>query len=660
MESSNTLLRRFYTPLKPFVLFIFVAMLTLSFCRVGLSIWQEARIESFTDWVILLGFGARIDSVTIAMFIGIPAVITLLISGVPGVNKIWDKACQLWLIAVLTFFVFMEISTPAFIMEYSLRPNRLFIEYLIYPKEVFSMLWSGHKLTLFLSSVMTIAAVYFCYKLFSRSSTLSNNNPKWFERPIFAAFVLLLAVAVARSSLQHRPINPSFTSFTNDPLVNSLTLNSSYSVLYAAKGMKNEISSFDLYPKMSKQEVTDIIRQSMGIEESNFISEEFPTLHTQIASKRYDRPKNLVIILEESLGAQFVKSLGGLDLAPSYDALSEEAWAFESLYATGTRSVRGIEAVVTGFVPTPARSVVKLPKSQTQFFTLAKLLDQKEFDTSFIYGGSAHFDNMSSFFIGNGFKQVIEEKHYQNPIFKGSWGVSDEDLFNKAHQTFTEKAKQDKPFFSLVFSSSNHDPYEFPDNKIKLYDETKNTRNNAVKYADYALGKYFEQAKESNYWDDTVFLVVADHDARVHKANLVPINNFHIPGLILGKDIKPKKDPRIASHIDLAPTLLSLIGIDSTHPMVGRDFTKLDDDYQGRAMMQFANNQAYMQGNDVIILQPDKVPKSFKYIEGELIESAQHKTDLIKEAMAYPLLGSWLYQEGRYDIVNNQHLEELR
>lgn len=653
MESSNTLLRRFYAPLKPFALFTFVAMLILSLCRIGLSIWQEARIESFTDWITLLGFGARIDSVTIAMFIGIPAVITLLISGIPWVNRVWDKVCQLWLMAVLVFFIFMEVSTPAFILEYSLRPNRLFIEYLIYPKEVFSMLWSGHKLTLFLSSIVTVAAVYFCYKLFYLSSTLTKDNPKWFERPIFAAFVLVLAVAVARSSLEHRPINPSFTSFTNDPLVNSLTLNSSYSVLYAAKGMKNEVSSFDLYPKMSKQEITNTIRQSMGVEPTDFVSEEYPTLHKHLASKRYNKPKNLVIILEESLGAQFVKSLGGLDLAPYYDALSEDGWAFENLYATGTRSVRGIEAVITGFVPTPARSVVKLPKSQSQFFTIAKLLNQKGFDTSFIYGGSAHFDNMSSFFIGNGFKQIIEEKHYENPTFKGSWGVSDEDLFNKAHQIFTEKAKQNKPFFSLVFSSSNHDPYEFPDNKIALYDETKNTRNNAVKYADYALGKYFEKAQTSSYWDDTVFLVVADHDARVHKANLVPINNFHIPGLILGKDIKPKKDSRIASHIDLAPTLLSLIGIDSTHPMVGRDFTKLDDNYQGRAMMQFASNQAYMKGNDVVVLQPNKAPKSFKYIEGELIKSAQHKTDLIKEAMAYPLLGSWFYQEGKYDISNH-------
>jgi len=627
-------------------------MITLSLCRIGLSIWQVDRIQSASDWITLIGFGARIDSVTIAMFIGIPAVITLLVSGIPYLNKVWDVFCKFWLMAGLSFYIFMEASTPAFIMEYSLRPNRLFVEYLIYPKEVFSMLWSGHKLTLFLSSFVSTLAVFISFKLFIKRSIISDTNPKWFERPFLAVFVLLLAVAVARSSLQHRPLNPSFTAFTNDPLVNSLTLNSAYAVLYAVKGMKNEISSFDLYPKMKEDEIVTTIRHSMGIDINDFVSDDYPTLHKQVATKRYDKPKNLVIILEESLGAQFVKSLGGLDLTPSYDALSKEAWAFEKLYATGTRSVRGIEAVVTGFVPTPARSVVKLPNSQSQFFTLAKLLSRANFDTSFIYGGGAHFDNMSSFFIGNGFNQIIEEKHYENPVFKGSWGVSDEDLFNKADETFVEKAKQGKPFFSLVFSSSNHDPYEFPDNRIELYDEPKNSRNNAVKYADYALGEFFEKAKKSNYWDDTVFLVVADHDARVHKANLVPISNFHIPGLIIGKDIKPFKDERIASHIDLAPTLLSLIGLDSTHPMIGRDFTKLDANYEGRAMMQFASNQAYMQGNNVVILQPEKAPKSFKYINGELIESEPHKDALIKEAIAHPLLGTWFYTKSKYDIPN--------
>ncbi|MDO9735186.1 sulfatase-like hydrolase/transferase, partial [Glaesserella parasuis] len=151
------------------------------------------------------------------------------------------------------------------------------------------------------------------------------------------------------------------------------------------------------------------------------------------------------------------------------------------------RSVRGIEAVTAGFTPTPARATVKLTKSQNGFFTIAELLRRQGYSTSFIYGGEKHFDNMASYFYGNGFETIIDEKDYKNPKFVSTWGMSDEDLFDKAHEIFTELAKGDKPFFSLVFTSSNHDPFEFPDGKIEWFDKEKQTRNNAAKYADYAL-----------------------------------------------------------------------------------------------------------------------------------------------------------------------------
>ncbi len=124
-----------------------------------------------------------------------------------------------------------------------------------------------------------------------------------------------------------------------------------------------------------------------------------------------------------------------------------------------------------------------------------------------------------------------------NPVFTGSWGVSDEDLFNRAHEEFS--APHERPFFSLVFTSSNHSPFEFPDGRIDLYDGEKNTVNNAVKYADYALGQFIRSAKQSNYWEDTVFLIVADHNSRVYGSEVIPIERFHIPGLILGGSISP-------------------------------------------------------------------------------------------------------------------------
>ena len=108
-------------------------------------------------------------------------------------------------------------------------------------------------------------------------------------------------------------------------------------------------------------------------------------------------------------------------------------------------------------------------------------------------------------------------------------------------------------------------------------------------------------------------MIVADHDSRVYGADLVPVNHFHIPGLILGSGTKPQRDSRLSSQIDLPPTLLSLIGIDSENPMLGRDLTQLSPDDPGRALMQFDNNFALLRGDRMVVLQPEKAPVGFTY-----------------------------------------------
>jgi phosphoglycerol transferase MdoB-like AlkP superfamily enzyme len=260
---------------------------------------------------------------------------------------------------------------------------------------------------------------------------------------------------------------------------------------------------------------------------------------------------------------------------------------------------------------------------------------------------------MRGFFTGNGFQQVVDRSNIQNPVFEGSWGASDEDLFNKSLERLKQLHADNKPFFSLIFSSSNHEPFEFPDGRIELHDTAKQTVNNAVKYADYALGKFIAEAKKQDYWKDTVFLIVADHDNRVYGDSLVPIHKFHIPGLILGADIQPKRVTAIASQIDLGATLLSFMGISSEHPMIGRDFVK-DSESPGRAMMQFDNYFAWLEGNSATILRPNKSPLLGQYNaeKGELVlgQDAPSK-EQVEKAMAHVMLPSLLYREQRYKLA---------
>lgn len=632
----------------PIFIFFIINLVLLSSSRILLGLWQKERVDAVNGWLPMVLQGIRIDISALCWLFAPLVIIAIFLGGKNTLGKWANFIVRLGLTAFSTFIIFMEIATPAFIETYDTRPNRLFVEYLIYPKEVFNMLANGHLIALTLTPILTALGAWAFWKLVNKvSQNLYYFSWKW--RPVAFLVIGGLMFLGARSSLQHRGINPSMVAFSSDPLVNALTLNSGYSVMFALQQLKDEDKSSEIYGKMAFEDIIKTLKDARGRPESDYISLTLPTLTMNHATYQ-GKPKNIVIILEESLGAQFIGTLNGKPLSPNFDKLAQQGWLFENLYATGTRSVRGIEAVTAGFTPTPARAVVKLTGAQTGFFTIAELLGKQGYHTSFIYGGEKHFDNMASFFYGNGFQQIIDQTDYTNPKFTSTWGVSDEDLFDKAHEKFTALAKENKPFFSLVFTSSNHDPFDFPKGKIELYEQPQETRNNAAKYADYALGHFFDLAQQSDYWKDTIFLVIADHDSRVGGAAYVPVNNFHIPALILGDGIQAQRDNRLVSQIDMPTTLLSLAGINAAYPMLGYDLTK---ENPNRALMQYDKVFGYMREingqKELAILQEKKPVAGFTYEpNSKTLVATEIPEEMKTQALAYSLWGSIAYKEKLY------------
>lgn len=622
--------------------FWWTALLMLTLVRLALVFWQWPRVSAVDGfWPVMIG-GLRIDLVMLGMMIALPAGLSPWFGHFAWAEKLtawWFRVC--WFLLLL-----MEVSTPQFIIEYDTRPNRLFFEYLVHPKEVSAMLWEGYKGILFASFVIIGVGMWIGFRLFKPGQP--DKHMRWLLKPVVCLALIAFCVASIRGTMQHRPINASTVAFSNDAMVNTLPLNGFWNVTNAAYLMKNEKSSFDMYGKMPIEEMNQIVRQAAGLGQE-MLNPEYPSLHQQTATVRRDRPMNLVIILQESLGAQYSKKLGGAGLTPELDALAQDGWWFERAYATGTRSVRGLEAISTGFMPTPAESVLTLPRSQKGFFTIAELLGNHGYHTRFVYGGEAHFDNMKSFFLGNGFDEVVDLPKFEKPVFVGSWGASDEDMFNQVDRLLRQD--QGKPTFTMAFSVSNHTPWEYPEGRIQPEGNPASVTN-TVRYADWAIGDFFRKAKQAPYWDNTIFLVVADHDARV-SGSMVPVRHFHIPALIIGPGVPQKSDPQIISQIDLPPTLLSLMGLDTIHPMLGRDLTRAQ---AGRAMMQFNNNYGFLQGESLVVLEPGKPARTFKYTRPSTYDPVESDAVLEKEALAHVLWPSWAYRELRYALPPNSNV----
>ena len=636
--------------LKPLFNFAFIALLITTLSRFVLFLIYKDRVAVVDNYWELFPIGLRIDLILISYLSFIPTVILCFIPD--KLAKYTNRFLTIYFVLFLFLIFFMEIVSPDFIDQYDTRPNKLFLEYLIYPKEVTNMLLKGRIWTVVVVLLLSGVALYFGFK---KGGKLFKVHPTEYKyKLILFPLIGFFLFWGARGSLtSKRPINPSSAMFSNDQLTNCLALNSLYTVFYAAYGLKNEVDASKMYGKMDPEEAMLHVKKYMNVAEADFTDPNLPLLHVQMPDTLLNRPYNLVIFLQESLGAEFVGALGGMPLTPELDKLSKEGLLFSKLYSTGTRSVRGIEAVATGFLPSPSESVVKLSGAQTEFFTLGALLKQAGYTTSFIYGGMSNFDNMASFFNGNGFDNIIDEsvldKDGQKCAFKGTWGYSDEDLVVKANEYF--KSMGNKPFFSFMFSSSNHDPFEFPDGRIELYEQPKNTVHNAIKYADFSIGKFFELAKKEDYFKNTIFVVIADHNTRTYGKNLVPINKFRIPALIVGPGVpKGVKYEKLSSQLDIPPTLLAFLGMKAETPMPGRNILQLSDSIPGRAIMQFHDINAFRVENQVIIMQPNKQPLQFEVKNDTTLVPVTLDAELAKDALGHVIAADYLYKEKKYRL----------
>jgi len=614
-----------------------------------ISIFIVGRIALFTlyferfandnvnYWLSFL-YGLKIDTMVASMVLIIPLLILVFTPQFLG--RMANFILRIYFLVMLGFLIYMENATFPFFNQYDVRPNFKFVEYLEYPAEVFNMLIADFKLPLTIAFVMIAIFSY----IFMKST--KNSFMKVLQTPLrkrvlwFLPLGILLFIGI-RSSFGHRPANLSDVMYSSNRILNEVTKNSVYAVGYAIYSNKQySTKAIKLYGKMSIEEAKERMDKRLKIEGNDLNA---TSTFTRLEKSHFptSKKKNLVIFLQESLGYQFVTP----EITPELLKLKKEALWFNDAYSNGTRSVRGIAGVTAGFLAVPGKGVVKRTKSQNDFFTFAKLLKPLGYHSMFIYGGEAHFDNMRSWMLGNDFDEIIEGKDFKNPAYVATWGASDEDLAKKGNERFSELYKQGQPFAALMFSSSNHSPFDIPAGRIKEVKKGENCVENAVKYADYAIGEFFKEAKKLPYYKDTIFVVVADHNIRVYGDDVVPVNMFHIPALIIGEGVKAKEYNQIAGQPDVLTTALDYLGVDFNYPILGHSI--FSDDKQNINLMQFNETYALRVNNKVAVVQPNQSAQTYEYVN-EHLKPIAHDRELEKDALAFVLGLNWLYDKQKY------------
>lgn len=607
------------------VLFLAVSFGTRSvllFTSHDVVTWSWFGIFSIFFWGFLYDLAA-------ASYLAIPVALYLML--LP--QRIFTSRLHR-ILSVAFFFVvlygllFIAAAEWFFWDEFGVRFNFIAVDYLIYTKEVVGNIYESYPLVLILSALflLTVLLTAIVYR-FGRMRSWFESTGSWKVRSTWTGCVLLAAVLFT-ATLDNRTVPGLGNSYNEE-----LAKNGPYSFVAAFRN--NELEYDQFYRAEDNTEAFRQIRALLKTENSTYISQEPYNITRFIENEGEEKRYNVIQITVESLSAEYLGVFGNIQgLTPNLDALSEESILFTNCFATGTRTVRGMEALVLSVPPTPGRSIVKRPNNE-DLFSLGSIFRSKGYDTAFIYSGFGYFDNMNHFFANNGYRVVDRASVPQEAItFANVWGACDEDLYNWVLDEADRSYAQDKPFMHFVMTTSNHRPFTYPEGKIDI--PSHSGRRGGVKYTDYAIGELIRKAKERPWFSNTLFVIVADHCAGSAGKMDLPVRKYRIPLMIYNPELlQPRRVERLCSQIDFAPTLLGLLHWSYESQFYGKDILRMEPDSE-YALIGTYQKLGYMKQNLLTVLKPIREVAAYRFdLAGTTQAPAAEDADLTKQAIAY-------------------------
>ncbi len=634
-KSIKTVLNHRFGP----VFLVTILIILISFLtRIALLI----KSGSSFDWSVgnIIGvfvIGLFYDLIMASYFI-IPLVIYIWLMPDKIFRKRWQRFLLYGYFLIIIFLLlFNAVSEWFFWDEFSTRYNFIAVDYLIYTTEVVGNIWQSYPVGKLLIALFIISIfLFWISRKYIKASTVTSLRFK--HRSLIA--VILLALPV----LSFMVVSNKLKNFSNNQYANELSGDGLYD--FGSAFINNELDYPTFYTKISDEEVNTTLKKLLNTNNSTFSNKS--GIERQITNHGAEKRMNVVLISVESLSANFLRDFGNKDgLTPNLDSLANHGILFTNLYASGTRTVRGLEALALSIPPTPGQSIVKRPANEN-LFSLGSVFRSKGYNTSYIYGGYGYFDNMSYFFGHNGYDVIDrdalskEEIHYEN-----IWGVADEDLFTLSLRKLDNYYKSGKPFFTQIMTVSNHRPYTYPEGRVNIPSHTN--REGAVKYTDYAIGKFIKDAGKKPWFDNTIFVIVADHCASSAGKVELPVDKYHIPMIIYSpKNIQAQHFNRLTAQIDIAPTLLGMLNFSYKSKFFGYDIFRLEPGRE-RAFISTYQSLGYIHNGKLLILEPNRKVEQFtpNFNTGE---SKPEKVDqeLLKEAIAYYQGASYLYKNRLY------------
>lgn len=622
------------------ILWLYLLFILISFvCRTVLLSISLKEI-SFNPQNIIWSYGAGLfmDTVAYSYFM-IPFVLFHMF--VP--DRIFNSSIHRFFAYVacfITFYIllFNSVSEYLFWEEFGVRYNFIAVDYLVYTTEVLGNIKESYPLPLLVLSILTVDIILIYFVIKKKMLVNSLSSKSHLKTRLQTGLALLVLPVLSFILIKNTTVEITKNRYNNE-----LAENGIYSLFSAFRNNELDYETFyALHPNKEN------FRQLHGLlknKNSRYLNNETFDITRQITDSGKEKRYNVVFVTVESLSGEFLSYKGNKlgKITPNLDAMADSSLFFSNLYAIGTRTVYGLEAVTLGAPPKPGQSMVKRPDNENMF-SVGQIFKQRGYDLKYIYGGYGYFDNMNYFFSHNGY-QIVDRSDLETDeiSFTNAWGVCDQDLFNRTLKECDKSYAEGKPFLNHLMTTSNHRPYTYPEGVIDIPSHTG--RAGGVKYFDYALGEFIKKASEKPWFKNTLFVIVADHCANSAGKTELPFKEYQIPFMIYNPGlVHPQEIGKLCSQIDVAPTLLGVMNWSYKSKFFGKDIMEMAPEEE-RAFISNYQKLGYIKNNHLSILSPQQKVSHYKIDPktGKMnVESAVPEID--NEAIIYYESANYVYK----------------
>jgi len=499
----------------------------------------------FSEVLKSFWYAIPLDISTAGYILVIPTIILFIQSFLKA--KWLNNVNLIYSIIVIVMFFSITTAELGIYDEWKTKLHFKALNYLSHPEEIYNSSDTGIFVLLSAILILKISVGIWVYKRFFFTK-IDQPEKLLFSIPFIILIPILMFIGI-RGGISEIPITQSKSYFSKHNFVNLAAVNSGYSLL---------ISTLENYSFSDEN--------PYGFYNSDKAKKRVFDLHkvendTTISMLTTTRP-NIIILILESWSADLIESLGGKPgITPEFRKLEENGVLFTEFYASGNRSEQAMTSIFAGFPSTPITAISHTLEKVIKLPSLTKNLEDEGYSTSYYFGGELMYGGIRSFISINGFDIIREMKDFDNDLPHGKLGIHDEYILN---EQITDLNHQKQPFLSVLFTVSTHSPYDQPMDDVISWAKTKSQNGylNSAYYTDKCLGDYFEKAKQQSWYNNTLFIIVADHSHDTYNHWPVYKKEYrHIPllfyGDVLKEEFKGSRIDRISSQTDITATLLA-------------------------------------------------------------------------------------------------------